>query len=41
MDELSLGELVAVLALGQDSAFGQPRRARPRWPGRPMGSLAG
>jgi hypothetical protein len=33
MDELSLGELVAVLALGQDSAFGQP--------GRPMGSLAG
>jgi HD-GYP domain-containing protein (c-di-GMP phosphodiesterase class II) len=30
MDELSLGELVAVLTLGQDSAFGQPLESQMR-----------
>ena len=30
MDELSLGELVAVLALGQDSSFGQPLESQMR-----------
>jgi hypothetical protein len=30
MDELSLGELVAVLTLGQDSSFGQPLESRMR-----------
>src|SRR5262249_51666070 len=30
MDELSLGELVAVLTLGQDSSFGQPLESQMR-----------
>jgi hypothetical protein len=30
MDELSLGELVAVLTLGQDNSFGQPLEWRAR-----------
>ncbi len=30
MDELSLGELVAILALGQDSSFGQPLESQLR-----------
>ena len=30
MDELSLGELVAVLTLGQDSSFGQPLESQIR-----------
>jgi hypothetical protein len=30
MDELSLGELVTVLTLGQDSSFGQPLESQMR-----------
>jgi hypothetical protein len=30
LDELSLGELVAVLTLGQDNSFGQPLESQMR-----------